>query len=527
MVYSSELLHSSEPESTKSREQVPTGVAGLDDLIEGGLPARSLVVLGGGPGTGKTLLAARFLYEGATHDEPSVYVSFAESRAQFLSNMAKFGFDFQKLINTEKFEFVDLTTVVGEAVPDALDLVLSQVTSMRAKRLVVDSFTALAQGFERVIDARIALQVILGKLVREEGCTTLLLVEMPFGTDKIGLGIEEFVADGIIVLDFVNHKGGPQRTINIKKMRGTQIRQDTSTYSISSKDSFLVFPAVELSMKQGLGDKRIPTHIPGFDELIEGGFLERSVSALTGVAGTGKTTFALEYIYNGAKDEAEKGLFISYGESKDQLEVIARKLGMNKLNELTREGLVTIAGIIPEKASIEAHVVEVQRLFSETNAKRVVFDDITGLQAICTDDELYFLMKNLTQLAKSKGATSLVTLKTNELAGFSITGMGLSTVMDGIILMRYVEVEGHMDRSMILLKMRGTRHDNIIKKFSIGKGGIVMQGNFVGYSGILSGSARRSIVEFEESERDIAKQEQDARSKRRQAFGRKMKHKSH
>ena len=112
-----------------------------------------------------------------------------------------------------------------------------------------------------MIDARIALHVILGRLVREEGCTTLLLVEMPFGTDKIGLGIEEFVADGIIVLDFVNHKGGPQRTINIKKMRGTQIRLDTSTYSISSKDSFLVFPAIELSMKQGLGDsKNSDTH---------------------------------------------------------------------------------------------------------------------------------------------------------------------------------------------------------------------------------------------------------------------------
>ncbi len=486
-----------------------------------------MVVLGGRPGTGKTLLAARFLYEGATHDEPSVYVSFAESKAQFLSNMAKFGFDFQKLINTGKFEFIDLTTVAGEAVSEALDLILSQLTEMRAKRLVVDSFTALAQGFEKVIDARIALHVILGRLVREEGCTTLLLVEMPFGTDKIGLGIEEFVADGIIMLDFVNHKGGPQRTINIKKMRGTQIRLDTSTYSISSKDSFLVFPAIELSMKQGLGDSRIPTHIPGFDELIEGGFLERSVSALTGVAGTGKTTFALEYIYNGAKDEDEKGLFISYGESKDQLEVIARKLSMNKLDEMTKEGLVTIAGIIPEKASIEAHVVEVQRLISETNAKRVVLDDVTGLQAICTDDEFYFLMKNLTQLAKSKGATVLLTLTTNELAGFSITGKGLSTVMDNIILMRYVEVEGRMDRSMILLKMRGTMHDNTIKKFSIRTGGIVMEGSFVGYIGILSSSARKSIEKFEESEREIAKQESDARSKRRQAFDQKMKDEAH
>ena len=248
---------------------------------------------------------------------------------------------------------------------------------------------------------------------------------------------------------------------------------------------------------------------------------------MTGVAGTGKTTFALEYIYNGAKDEDEKGLFISYGESKDQLEVIARKLGMDKLDELTKEGLVTIAGIIPEKASIEAHVVEVQRLISETNAKRVVLDDVTGLQAICTDDEFYFLMKNLTHLAKSKGATVLLTLTTNELAGFSITGKGLSTVMDNIILMRYVEVEGRMDRSMILLKMRGTMHDNTIKKFSIRTGGIVMEGSFVGYIGILSSSARKSIEKFEESEREIAKQESDARSKRRQAFDQKMKDEAH
>ncbi len=502
--------------------RVPTGVAGLDSLIHGGLHARSLVILAGRPGTGKTLLAARFLYEGAINGEPSIYISFAETLPQFLSNMRKFGLDFQRLIDEETFRFVDLTTVTGEAVSDALDLVVDQVSSMGAKRLVIDSFTAIAQAFERMIDARIALHAILGRLVREEGCTTLLLVEMPYGTDKIGLGIEEFVADGIIVLDMVNHKGGPLRTINIKKMRGTQIDLDTSTYEITQENGLTVFQAIKPAVVGGLGSNRITTHIPGFDELIEGGFLERSVTTLVGAAGTGKTTFALECIFNGANIDGERGLFISYGESTDQLKVIAKVLGMTGLPDLANRGLVTIVGILPETKSIEAHVLEVERLLSETQAKTVVFDDVTGLQAICSDDEFYQLLKKLTQIVKSHGATTLITLTSSEIAGTSITGMGLSTVMDSIILMRYVEVEGKMDRSMILLKMRGTRHDNAIKKFRIGTGGVVMEGSFAGYVGVLSGSARRATEEFEASERAIARQEQEARTQRRAEFDRKM-----
>jgi circadian clock protein KaiC len=521
------MLSNQEQPQKQNRSQfndrVPTGIFELDSLIEGGFPSRSLIVLGGRPGSGKTLLAARFLYEGATIDEHSIYVSFAETQTQFVSNMRKFGLDFQKLIDKGVFEFIDLTTVAAEAVSDALDLTITRVSEGRAKRLVIDSFTAIAQAFEKTIDVRIVLHVILGRLVRGEGCTTLLLVEMPFGTKRVGLGIEEFVADGIIVLDSIPHKGGPLRTLSIKKMRGTKIRLDRSTYEISQERGLVVFPALEPTIEMGLRMNRISTHIPGFDDLVQGGFLERSVTALVGAAGTGKTTFALQYIYNGAKDQGEKGLFISYGEVADQLNVIANSLGMNGLSELCKQGLMNIVGILPERTSIEGHVLKVEQLLSETGAKRIVFDDITGLQTICSDDEFYLLLKKLTQVAKAHGATTLLTLTTSELAGVSITGMGLSTVMDSIIMMRYVEVEGRMDRSMILLKMRGTKHDNTIKKFKIGTGGISMEGSFLGYSGILSGTGARIISEFEASERRIARQEEADREKRRKDFDEKAK----
>jgi circadian clock protein KaiC len=523
LVMSNEQLQEQHQAQRKgSEDRVPTGIAGLDPLIQGGLPSRSLIVLGGRPGTGKTLLGARFLYEGASNGEPSIYVSFAENKIQFLSNMRKFGLDFQKLIDRGTFEFIDLTTVSAEAVSDALNLVLNRVAEMRAKRLVVDSFTAIAQAFEKLIDARIALHVILGRLVREEGCTTLLLVEMPYGTERIGLGIEEFVADGIITLDSIPHKGGYLRTISVKKMRGTQIKLDQSTYDISSENGFEVFPALELGIEPGLGINRVSTKILGFDDMTEGGFPERSVTTLVGAAGTGKTTFALQYVYNGANENQENGLFIAFGEASDQLQLVGKKLGMDRLDELIYSGRLTLVGILPESTSIEAHAANIERLISKTNARRVVFDDVTALQSICTDEEFYFLLKKITQIAKSHDATTLMTITTSELAGTAVTGMGLSTVMDSVILMRYVEVNGKMDRTIIVLKMRGTKHDNTIKKFSIGTGGIAVEGSFVGYSGVLTGMARLSISEFEESERKIAEKERLDRIKRRQAFDDKM-----
>ncbi|MHB8568244.1 MAG: ATPase domain-containing protein [Nitrososphaerales archaeon] len=502
---------------------MPTGIAGLDRLVEGGFPARSLIVLGGRPGSGKTILASQFLYEGATHDQHSVYVSFAESKDQFLSNMRRLNMDFGKLTDRGTFLFMDFTAITGEAVSDALNLIVKQVESSKTKRMVIDSFTAIAQGFEKLIDARIALQVVVGRLVRDEGCTTVLLVEMPYGTDRIGRGIEEFVADGIVILDILEKKGGPRRTISIRKMRGTKISLAASTYDIRTNGGLVVYPAIEFRMDKGLGEKRIMTGIPSFDESIEGGFLERSVTAIVGAAGTGKTTFGLGYVYHGAAQMQENGLLISYGESEGQLRTVASHFGMNRIQELEASGTLRIASQEPERLTPEAHALHFEKLLDETRAKRVVIDDVTGLKAICSPDEFYQLLKRISQISKSRDTTTLVTLTTSELAGLSITGSGLSTLMDGIIMFRYVELDGKMERSMILLKMRGTRHDHHIKKFDIGLNGFRIEGSFSGYSGILSGSARKSIKEFELNERKIAEREKKVRERRVRKFESDMK----
>ncbi|MEM2570045.1 MAG: ATPase domain-containing protein, partial [Candidatus Bathyarchaeia archaeon] len=132
----------------ESADRVPTGISGLDEIAGGGFPKNSLIILAGNPGTGKTIFSAHFLYYGAAnYGEKGVYVSFAESKEAFLKNMRGLGLDFEKLEKEGKFRFLDMVTVRSEAVSTVLEAILKEVSGLGAKRLVIDSFSALAQAF--------------------------------------------------------------------------------------------------------------------------------------------------------------------------------------------------------------------------------------------------------------------------------------------------------------------------------------------------------------------------------------------
>ena len=220
---------------SKLFDRVPTGIVGLDDLIEGGFPRSGLVLLAGSPGSGKTIASAHYIYHGAKNlDENGVYVSFAERRELFLDNMRRFGLDFEMLESEGKFKFLDLITTSEEAVSSTLDIVIREVFEINAKRLVIDSFSAMAQAFNKKIDARIILH-LLDKLMRQTGCTTLLLVELPIRSKTLGLGFEEFVADGIILFETIEEKEGIRKRAVILKMRGTGHNQNYSNIVISDQ----------------------------------------------------------------------------------------------------------------------------------------------------------------------------------------------------------------------------------------------------------------------------------------------------
>jgi circadian clock protein KaiC len=217
-------------------ERVSTGNVEFDRLIEGGFPRGSVVLLAGSPGAGKTVFSAGFIYKGAVdHGEPGVYVCFAESREKFLRDMKRFGMDFEPLIRKGKVAVLDLSLGTEVDVQSALNQILEAITTLGAKRLVIDSITGVFAGVKSELEKRHILRLIY-RLVQKTGCTTIIIADMPWGSKTIGSGIEEFIADGIILMESQYNDGTLERRIRVLKMRGTEHTMKTHKYRIDKKE---------------------------------------------------------------------------------------------------------------------------------------------------------------------------------------------------------------------------------------------------------------------------------------------------
>lgn len=260
------------------QERVPSGVEGLDPLIQGGFPRGSLVLLAGNPGTGKTVFASHFLHNGAVKfDENGLYVSFVEGRKTLIENMLSYGLDLERLEREGRIKILDLLTVKEAGVSAVLDMILSEIIRLKAKRLVIDSFTAMAQAFRERIEARIVLHTILGKMVRQAGCTTLLILE----GEKIESEVEAYVVDGLLIL---RKSASPLveerlvREIEISKMRGTKLQQPYYFFTLEGR--FRVFPPFEPRTAKDGGkfkpvsdpEARFSTGSKDMDRLLGGGY---------------------------------------------------------------------------------------------------------------------------------------------------------------------------------------------------------------------------------------------------------------
>ena len=212
-------------------------------------------------------------------DEAGIYVSFAEGREAFYDNMRGFGFDFERLEEKGKFKFLDLVTVRDRGVSGVLSLIVDEVYSLQAKRLVIDSFSALAQAFERPIDMRSILHTVLSKIIRKTGCTTLIILEVPYGESKIGYGIEEFIADLVLLFKMKEFEGVTLRELSILKNRWSEITYPSYVFTL--KNGFRVFlPTSIKRIRQPLRKYKVIPHkkdvfstgIEDLDKLLNGSF---------------------------------------------------------------------------------------------------------------------------------------------------------------------------------------------------------------------------------------------------------------
>jgi len=257
-------------------ERIATGIEGLDEVLQGGFPKGSMILLGGNPGTGKTVFSGEFLNHGGKNYENGLYVSFSEGREAFIDNMSSFGLHFDELERENRFKILDLVTMKEGGLDTLMEMITNDIDTFGVERLVIDSFTALTNAFEKPIDTRITLH-LLSKIIRQSGCTTIIITEMPTGQQGIGLGIEEFVADGIIILKKKWLENRLVRELQIEKMRGTRMTETRFPFTLHN--GFKIFQPFEVSE---VGERKRFKPIPNegerfstgceeFDQIIGGG----------------------------------------------------------------------------------------------------------------------------------------------------------------------------------------------------------------------------------------------------------------
>jgi circadian clock protein KaiC len=471
-------------------DRVSTGVDGFDALIDGGFPRGSLVLMAGEAGSGKTIFSAQYLYHGGSRiGEPGIYVSFAENRQTFLGNMKKLNMDFQRLEQEGKFKFLDYATITEKAVTETLTNVLSEMDRLKARRLVIDPFTALAQAFKGPIDARIAVHTILGKMLRQAGCTTLLIAEKTSGVRQIGLGIEEFVADGVVLLALSSERGHLERRLQVIKMRGTKARKEGVRYDIK-ENGITIYPPRQVKPIKEIYSKKLSTGIKGLDEMLDGGLPQASVTMVAGGSGTGKTTIALHFIVEGAKRH-ERGLFVSLEEPEAKLIRYGEGFGWDMKGFLNK-GLVVIKYLALDRDNVNEQFLQLNDLLGQLQPARFVIDSVTSIERAMARDEYVEHMKTWNSSLAADGVTVLFTAPSE--ATTPVTDMEISTLVDNVISLRDLELDSSLKRALTVFKARGLAHDRDIREFEITPRGVTMKGKFAGAWHIPKGVVRRPFA---------------------------------
>jgi circadian clock protein KaiC len=217
-------------------KRIPTGIPGLDSLIQGGFTPGDFVLLVGGIGTGKTILSSEFAFSGAKDlNQPAVYATFEEDVASLKRNMLKFGLDFETLEKEKKVRLLDLEALEGRGMGSNIETILSAVDEVKAKRLVIDSLTAFLSGATGKFDYSFLMHLIYKTLKREK-ITTVVTVSRFEKQTEYSLGLEEFVADGVFYMEnYLANNMELKTRFMVRKLRGTEHSRKYHTVVFSSK----------------------------------------------------------------------------------------------------------------------------------------------------------------------------------------------------------------------------------------------------------------------------------------------------
>jgi circadian clock protein KaiC len=475
-----------------------TGIPGFDVISAGGLPLARATLVAGTAGSAKTVFATQFLVAGIVdNDEAGVFVTFEDRVEDIRANVLSFGWDIAQWEEQGKWRFVDAapdpeepTSVVGSFDLSALLARIERaVRETNAKRVSLDSLNALFVQFSEHPILRAELFRITTVLKRM-GVTVVFTAERTQEYGEVTRhGVEEFVADNVIILRNLLDNERRRRTIEILKLRGAPHQRGEFPFTITSREGIVVLPLSGLQLTQSSSTMRVTSGDAKLDEMCGGGFFRDSITLVSGATGTGKTLLVTQFMAGGVS-AGERCLLFAFEESKDQLFRNARAWGFD-FEAMEQSGRLMVVNRYPHAMAMEDHLVEMQQMIRDFAPNRVAVDSLSALERVSSLRSFREFVISLTSFLKQRETAGLFTSTTPSLlGGGSITEKHISTLTDSIILLRYVEAFGEMLRSIVVLKMRGSQHDSMLHQYTIDGTGMHIGAPFRHVAGILSGNTQ-------------------------------------
>jgi circadian clock protein KaiC len=498
-------------------QKAATGVAGFDEITRGGLPRGRVTLLLGGPGTGKTVLALEMLVRGARdHGEPAVFVAFEENTRQIVANAATFGWDLPALEREHLF-FLDARLSPQVVQSGEFDLAAmlaalgAKIDEMGAKRIVFDGIDALLTLLDDPTAERREIYGLYTWL-QERQMTAIITAKAPESDRPTAerYAFMQFMLDGVVLLQHRLLDRVSLRSLRVMKYRGSAFSENEYPLVITGGGvEISTFGEPELSYEAS--EERIPTGVPRLDSMVGGGYHRGSGVLITGAPGAAKTTLGGAFVAATCA-RGERALYVSFDEAAPQIVRNLRSVGID-LDAHRTAGLLHIYSVRTEVRGSEHHLIELKKLIHQVNPSVLVLDPISALAKTGGLIAATHSSLRLLDFAKQIGVTVLCTsLTPNADPESETTVTQISTIADTWIHLSYVAQGGERNRTLTVVKSRGTKHSNQVRELMLSADGITLADVYTAGGEVLVGTAR---WEKEAEVRQAERREREAAEARR------------
>lgn len=474
----------------------PTGLTGLDTIINGGLPGNCFYLVQGDPGSGKTTLALQFLFEGRRRGEKVLYITLSEAKEELERVAASHGWSLEgiPLLEFSAIESLlqpDSQTTVFHAseleLTKVSQLLREEILKHRPQRVVFDSLSEFRLLAETPLRYRRQLLNLKQEMTKQG--STVLLLDDKMDSNRIGSDPHVLsLTHGVIEMEQLSPDyGKSRRRLRVMKMRGVRFSEGYHDYVIET-GGIRVFPRlVAAQHHSAFRHEAVASGSAPFDELLGGGLDRGTTTLMMGPAGTGKSTLALQYACSMA-DQGERGLLFTFDETRDTTLARANALGMG-LDKHLRTGLVEIQQVDPAEISPGEFAGRIQSGVAH-GAKLVVIDTLNGyLNAMPGEQYLANQLHELSAYLNQQGIVTIFTLALQGLVAALDAPVDISYLADTVVSLRFFESAGAMKKAISVVKKRSGQHEQTIREFAMEpERGIRIGEPLKEFQGVLTGS---------------------------------------